>query len=64
VGKDRRIEGMIDTLRLARRWREARNDPELMVEALAEELVAESVSKADMRSLESRIEASLGNLQD
>ena len=48
---------MIDTLRLARRWREAQNDPERMVEALADELGVESVSKADLRALETRIDA-------
>jgi parvulin-like peptidyl-prolyl isomerase len=48
---------MIDTLRLARRWKEAQNDPERMVEALSEELGEETSSKADLRSFEGTIRA-------
>ena len=33
---------MINTLRLAKRWKEAQNDPERMVEALSEELREEA----------------------
>jgi len=46
---------MIDTLRLARRWKEAQNDPERMVEALADELDRETVSKTDLREFEARL---------
>ena len=48
---------MIDTLRLARRWKEAQNDPERMVEALSEELDEQSASKTDLRAFEATIRA-------
>ena len=54
---------MIDTLRLARRWKEAQNDPERMVEALSEELSAETASKADLRSFEATIRADFDSFQ-
>jgi hypothetical protein len=49
--------GIIDTLRLARRWKEAQNDPERMVEALSEELGEQSASKTDLRSFEATTRA-------
>jgi hypothetical protein len=48
---------MINTLRLAKRWKEAQNDPERMVEALSEELREEAASKGDLRSFEVTIRA-------
>jgi hypothetical protein len=50
---------MINTLRLAKRWKDAQNDPERMVEALSEELREEAVSKADLRAFEVTIRAEL-----
>jgi F0F1-type ATP synthase membrane subunit b/b' len=54
---------MIDTLRLARRWKEAQNDPERMVEALSEELGEQTASKADLRSFEATIRAEFGSFR-
>ena len=48
---------MIYTLRLAKRWKEAQNDPERMVEALSEELREEAASKGDLRSFDVTIRA-------
>jgi hypothetical protein len=54
---------MINTLRLAKRWKEAQSDPERMVEALAEELREEAASKADIRSLEVTLRAEFGTFR-
>jgi hypothetical protein len=54
---------MIDTLRLARCWKEAQNAPERMVEALAEELGEETASKAELRSFETTVRAELGSFR-
>lgn len=42
---------MIDTLKLARRWKQAAGDPEKMVEALAEELGTLGDLRSDVRLL-------------
>jgi hypothetical protein len=42
---------MINTLRLARRWKQAGGDPEKMVEALAEELDTIGDLRSDVRLL-------------
>ena len=54
---------MIDTLRLAQRWKRAENDPEKMVEALAEELARETVGKADLAALEATLRGEFAALE-
>ena len=54
---------MIDTLRLAQRWKRAENDPEKMVEALAEELARDAVGRADLAALEAALRGEFDRLR-
>lgn len=54
---------MIDTLKLARRWREAKGDADKMVEALAEEMREGAVTKADLRVLRAELASDISNAQ-
>lgn len=48
---------MIDTLRLARRWRDAKGDADEMVEALAEALGEHAATKQDVQILRQDVRA-------
>ena len=54
---------MIDTLKLARRWREAGGDADKMVEALADERQEGAATKADLRVLRAELASDISNAQ-